>query len=42
MSAIYGDKTRFTKMSLVNTAKAGFFSADRAVEEYAKNIWHTK
>ena len=42
VSAIYGDKTRFTKMSLVNTAKAGFFSADRAVEEYAKNIWHTK
>ena len=42
VSAIYADKTRFTKMSLVNTAKAGFFSADRAVEEYAKNIWHTK
>ena len=42
VSAIYGDKTRFTKMSLVNTAKAGFFSADRAVEEYAKNIWHIK
>ena len=42
VSAIYGDKTRFNKMSLVNIAKAGFFSADRAVEEYAKNIWHTK
>ena len=42
VSALYGDKTRFAKMSLVNTAKAGFFSADRAVEEYAKNIWHTK
>ena len=42
VSALYGDKTRFAKISLVNTAKAGFFSADRAVEEYAKNIWHTK
>ena len=42
VAAIYGDKTRFTRMSLVNIAKAGFFSADRAVEEYAKNIWHTK
>ena len=42
VSAIYGDKTRFTKMSLVNIAKAGFFSADRAVEEYGRNIWNIK
>ncbi len=42
VSAIYQDKRRFTNMSLVNTAKAGFFSADRAVLEYAKNIWHVK
>ena len=42
VSAIYGDKPRFNRMSLVNIAKAGFFSADRAVEEYAKNIWHMK
>ena len=42
VSAIYGDKARFNKMSLVNIAKAGFFSADRAVEEYAQNIWNMK
>ena len=42
VSALYGDRARFTKMSLVNIAKAGFFSADRAVEEYARNIWHLK
>ena len=42
VSAIYADKTRFTNMSLVNIAKAGFFSADRAVEEYADNIWYLK
>ncbi len=42
VSEIYSVKTRFTKMSLVNIAKAGFFSADRAVEEYARNIWHLK
>ena len=35
----YKDKYRFQKMSLVNTAKAGFFSSDRSVEEYAKRIW---
>lgn len=35
----YKDKYCFQKMSLVNTAKAGFFSSDRSVEEYAKRIW---
>ncbi len=40
VSAAYGDKRRFTNMSLVNTAKAGYFSADRSVSEYAENIWH--
>jgi len=29
-------------MSLVNIAKAGVFSSDRAVKEYADNIWHMK
>ena len=36
----YADKLRFAKMSLNNIAGAGVFSADRAVTEYAKNIWH--
>ena len=36
----YIDQRRFTNMSLVNIAKAGLFSADRAVQEYADNIWH--
>lgn len=38
----YLDKDKFTDMSLVNIAKAGIFSADRAVSEYAKNIWNIK
>ena len=38
----YLDKDRFTDMSLVNIAKAGIFSADRAIHEYAKNIWYTE
>jgi starch phosphorylase len=29
-------------MSIVNIAKAGIFSADRAVKEYADRIWHTE
>ena len=38
--AAYADKTRFTNMSLVNIAKAGIFSADRSVKEYADKIWN--
>ena len=36
----YPDRMAFTAKSLVNIAKAGIFSADRAVREYAENIWH--
>ena len=32
-------RTRFNRMSLVNIAKAGIFSADRSVLEYANDIW---
>lgn len=36
----YNNEKQWQKMSLVNTAKAGIFSADRAVKEYADRIWH--
>lgn len=35
----YNDAKKWAKMSLNNIAGAGIFSADRAVTEYAKNIW---
>jgi starch phosphorylase len=35
----YKDKYRFQRMSLKNTARSGFFAADRSVEEYATKIW---
>lgn len=35
----YLDRRRWERMSLMNIAGAGFFSADRAVREYAKQIW---
>ena len=38
-SECYKDKLKWEKMSLANIAGAGIFSADRAVEEYAKDIW---
>jgi starch phosphorylase len=40
VSTVYRDQHRFLQMSLVNIAKAGIFSSDRAVLEYAKNIWY--
>lgn len=39
---IYSDKFAFNRMSLENIASAGIFSSDRAVKEYADNIWHIK
>ncbi|MGI6279866.1 MAG: glycogen/starch/alpha-glucan phosphorylase [Acutalibacteraceae bacterium] len=36
---LYCDFEKWNRMSLVNIAKSGIFSADRSVEEYAKNIW---
>ncbi|MBR6836917.1 MAG: glycogen/starch/alpha-glucan phosphorylase, partial [Oscillospiraceae bacterium] len=36
---LYNDKYTWLKMSLCNIAGAGIFSADRAVNEYARNIW---
>ncbi len=40
LTAAYQDKNRWDGMSLVNIAKAGFFASDRAIKEYADNIWH--
>ncbi len=37
---LYHDKARWNKMSLVNIAGAGRFAADRAIRDYAGNIWH--
>lgn len=38
--AAYGDRMKWAKMTLVNIAKAGFFSSDRTIEEYNRDIWH--
>lgn len=37
---LYLDQKSWNRMSLVNTACAGRFAADRAIREYAGNIWH--
>jgi len=35
----YLDPKVWNKMALINVARSGLFAADRAVSEYAKNIW---
>lgn len=42
LDEIYTDKDRFNRMSLLNTAGAGRFAADRAINEYAANIWNAE
>ncbi len=35
----YNDQQKWARMSLMNTAGAGIFSADRSVSDYARDIW---
>ncbi len=42
MFADYEDRRKWNQMSLVNIAKAGFFSSDRTIADYNRDIWHLK
>lgn len=42
ISNAYLDKKNWNRMSLMNISGAGIFAADRAIDEYAKNIWNAK
>jgi len=39
VARMYQDQDRWTRMSILNTANMGKFSSDRAVLEYAEDIW---
>ena len=40
MLSDYEDQKAWTKKMLVNIAKAGYFSSDRTIGEYNRDIWH--
>ena len=35
----YADRPRWVKMAALNTARSGFFSSDRTIRSYMKDIW---
>ena len=38
----YKDSAKWTRMSIMSTAGSGFFSSDRTIDEYARDIWRTE
>ena len=36
----YRNRKEWTAKAIMNTAHSGFFSSDRTIREYSKNIWH--
>ena len=39
VSLAWTDRMHWNRMSLLNTARTGYFSSDRSIAEYCQNIW---
>jgi glycogen phosphorylase len=38
----FADTSRWTRMSILNAARAGRFSSDRSIRDYCRDIWHVQ
>ena len=37
---VYRNRAGWARMSILNSARSGFFSSDRAIDQYCEDIWH--
>jgi len=42
VSRAWHDRQHWNRMSLLNTARTGFFSSDRSIREYCESIWNVQ
>jgi starch phosphorylase len=42
VSQAWADRGAWNRMSLLNSARSGFFSSDRSIREYAERIWRAE
>jgi starch phosphorylase len=42
VSTAWADRGHWNRMSVLNTARTGFFSSDRSIQEYATRIWQAE
>jgi starch phosphorylase len=42
VSDAYRNSDNWLRMSILNAARMGYFSSDRTIREYARDIWHVK
>jgi starch phosphorylase len=42
VSEVYADTERWTRMSILSTARSGKFSSDRTIREYCADIWRVR
>ena len=40
VSSTWREESRWTRMSILNVARIGYFSSDRAIREYCQDIWN--